>query len=420
MTSRDRLTTAINHVQPDQVPVDLGGTPVSGVSAGTLQKLRVALGLSRPHEPVKVVEPYQILGEVTDDLREALGIDTVGLGGRATMFGFPNVRWKPWELSDGTPVLVPEGFNTDLNPDGSLYQYACGDKHSPPSGVMPPRGFYFDSIVRQEPISEKQLDPADNLQEFQPIAPLDLEHFASEASRLYEGSDRAIVANFGGTGFGDIALVPGPMLKHPKGIRDVEEWYISTAARRDYVYAVFEGQCEVALANLTKLGEAVGDRVSVVMMSGTDFGTQRGPFISAATYRDLYRPFHMALNEWVHANTTWKTFIHTCGGVEPLIDEFISSGFDIMNPVQCSADGMDPKQLKQAYGDRITLWGAGADTQQTLPFGTPERVRAEVLDRLEVLSPGGGFVFNPIHNIQPRTPVENVQAMFEAIREFNA
>ncbi len=420
MTSRERLTKAINHEQPDRVPVDLGGTAVSGISASTLQKLRVALGLSQPHERVKVVESYQVLGEVTDDLRDALGIDTVGLGGRATLFGFRNEGWKPWELFDGTPVLVPEGFNTDLNPDGSLYQYPSGDKHAPPSGVIPPGGYYFDSIIRQEPINERQLDPDDNLQEFQSIAPLELKHFKTESKRLYETGDRAVIANFGGTGFGDIALVPGPMLKHPKGIRDVEEWYISTAARRDYVYTVFERQCEIALANLAKIAEAVGDRVAVVMMSGTDFGTQRGPFISVATYRDLYQPFHKALNDWVHANTSWKTFIHTCGGVEPLIDGFIESGFNIMNPVPCSADGMGPQRLKETYGDRMTFWGAGVDTQQTLPFGTADEVRAEVLERLEVLSPGGGYVCNPIHNIQPRTPVENVVAMFDAIREFNA
>ena len=419
MTSRERVLTALNHEQPDRVPVDLGGTPVSGIAASTLSKLRSALGLGGPCDRVKVIEPYQMLGAVTDDLREALGIDTVGMVARGTLFGFRNEDWKPWELPDGTPVLVPGGFNTEVNPDGSLYQYPSGDKHAPPSGVMPAGGYYHDTIIRQEPLDERALDPADNLEEFPPASRADLAHFAGEAERLHSRTARAVVANFGGTGFGDIALVPAPFLKHPKGIRDVEEWYVSTVARRDYVYAVFEAQCETALANLERIAEVVGDRVAVVMMTGTDFGTQRGPFISPAAYRDLYKPFHKALNDWAHANTSWKTFIHTCGGVEPLIDDFIDAGFDVMNPVQCSAEGMAPRHLKATYGDRITFWGAGVDTQQTLPFGTPEEVRAEVLERLEVLSPGGGFVCNPIHNIQPSTPVENVQAMFEAIREFN-
>jgi len=418
MTSRERVLAAINHQEPDRVAVDLGSTAVTGISASALSKLRLALGLDQPGDRVKVLEPYQMLGEVTDDLRDALGIDTVGLGRRATLFGFENRDWKPWELFDGTPVVVPGAFNTDVNPDGSLYMYPQGDKHAPPSGKMPAGGFYFDSIIRQEPLNERALNPEDNLQEFQPISRRDLVSFEDEAGRLFEQSDRALVANFGGTGFGDIALVPAPWLKHPKGIRDVEEWYISTVARRDYVLKVFEGQCEIALQNLAAIAEVVGNRVAVVMLTGTDFGTQRGPFISPQTYRELYQPFHKALNDWVHGHTAWKTFIHTCGGVEPLINDFIESGFDIMNPVQCSAEGMDPRRLKHEYGDRITFWGAGVDTQQTLPFGTPEEVRREVLERLEILAPGGGFVFNPIHNVQPRTPVENLLAVFAALREF--
>jgi hypothetical protein len=418
MTSRERVLAALNHQEPDRVPVDLGSTAVTGISASALSKLRLALGLDRPGDRVKVVEPYQMLGEVTDDLRDALGIDTVGLGRRATLFGFENKDWKPWELFDGTPVLVPGAFNTEPNPDGSLYMYPSGDRNAPPSGKMPAGGFYFDTIIRQEPIDEKHLDPADNLQEFAPISRRDLASFEAEAQQRYAGSGRAIVANFGGTGFGDIALVPAPFLKHPKGIRDVEEWYVSTAMRREYVRRVFEGQCEIALANLATIAEVIGDRVAVVMLTGTDFGTQRGPFCSPATYRDLYKPFHRALNDWVHANTCWKAFMHTCGGVEPLMADFIEAGFDILNPVQCSAEGMEPRHLKQEYGDRLTFWGAGVDTQRTLPFGTPEEVRREVLERLEVFAPGGGFVFNPIHNVQARTPVENLTAMFEAVREF--
>jgi len=184
------------------------------------------------------------------------------------------------------------------------------------------------------------------------------------------------------------------------------------------VYEVFQGQCEIALQNLDRIAEAVGHRVQVLMVTGADFGTQRGPFISADTYRDLFKPFHKAVNDWAHDNTTWKTFIHTCGGVEPLIEDFIDAGFDILNPVQCSAEGMAPEHLKREYGDRLTFWGGGVDTQKTLPFGTPEEVRKEVLERLEIFAPGGGFVFNTIHNIQPNTPVENLLAMFEAVREF--
>ncbi len=420
MTSRERIDLALNHQEADRVPLDLGSTAVTGISASTLSKLRLALGLDRPGARVKVVESYQMLGEVTDDLREALGIDTTGLGRRSTLFGFPNEDWNEWELFDGTPVLVPGRFNTDPEPNGDLLQYPEGDKSVPASGRMPQGGYYHDSIIRQRPIDEAKLDPRDNLEDFQPIADEDLAYFRDEAERLRLQTDYALVANYGGTGFGDIALVPAMWLKHPRGIRDVAEWYMSTVLRRDYVYRVFEGQCEIGLQNLARIADVVGDRVQVVMLTGTDFGTQRGPFASPQTYRELFKPFHKALNDWVHTNTSWNCFIHTCGGIEPLLEDFIEAGFDVLNPVQCSATGMDPKHLKREYGDRLTFWGGAVDTQKTLPFGSPEDVRREVLERLEVFAPGGGFVFNPIHNIQPKTPVENVLAMFGALKEFNA
>jgi hypothetical protein len=226
------------------------------------------------------------------------------------------------------------------------------------------------------------------------------------------------VGNFGGTSFGDIALVPGPMLKHPKGIRDMAEWYMSTVSRRDYVYRIFERQCEIALANLEKIYRVVGNRILIMLAVGTDFGQQNGPFISPGAYRDLYKPFHKQVNDWIHQHTTWKTLIHSCGSVRALLEDFIDAGFDILNPVQCSAAGMNPVELKKGYGDRIVFWGGGVDTQRTLPFGTPEEVRAEVRERIRSFAPGGGFVFNPIHNIQAGTPIENVLAIYETLKEY--
>ncbi len=418
MTSRERVNLTLNHRQPDHVPLDLGASAVTGMHVGTVYNLRQALGLDAPGIPVKVLEPYQMLGQIAPDLMDALGVDVMGLGSPRTLFGFENKGWREWRLNDGTPVLVPEGFNTDPNPDGSLYLYPEGDKSVPPSGVMPKDGFYFDSIVRQPPVDDDRLDPEDNLQEFGPISDADLEHFRSQAERIYVQTDKAILANFGGTAFGDIALVPAPWLKHPRGIRDIEEWYVSTAMRFGYVYKVFERQCEIALRNLAKIHGAVGDKVSAVFITGTDFGTQRGPFISVEAYRRLFKPFHGAVNNWIHQHTAWKTFIHSCGSVTALIPDFIDAGFDILNPVQCSATDMEPERLKREFGDRITFWGGGVDTQQTLPFGTPDQVRAEVRERIQVFAPNGGFVFNTIHNVQARTPTQNLVAMYETLHEY--
>jgi hypothetical protein len=398
--------------------VDFGGSAVTGMQVSTVYRLRQALGLDPAGAPVKVIEPYQMLGEIAADLMDILGIDVAGLTGPRTLFGFENVGWKQWTLFDGTPVLVPAGFNTEPEPNGDILMYPEGDKSAPPSGRMPHGGWYFDTIIRQEPIDEGRLRVEENLEEFGPISDADLEHFRVEADRLYTQTDKAILANFGSTGFGDIALVPAPWLKRPKGIRDVAEWYMSTLTRRDYVYRIFERQAEIALGNLEKLYRVVGDRASVVFMSGTDFGMQTGPFISRKTYRDLYQPFHRTLNDWVHRHTPWKTFIHTCGSVIALLPDFIEAGFDVLNPVQCSAAGMDPAELKRRFGHRLTFWGGGVDTQGTLPFGSPDQVRREVRERLRIFGAGGGYVFDAIHNVQARVPVENLLAMFDALREY--
>jgi hypothetical protein len=417
MKSRQRVIQALNHQEPDQVPLDLGGSPTSGMHASSVYLLRQALHLDPPGTPIKVVEPYQMLGEIKPDLIQKLGVDVVPLGGRKTMFGFENRNWKPWTLFDGTPVLVPEAFNTTPEPNGDILMYPEGDRSAPPSGHMPYGGYYFDGIVRQPPIDEDRLDPRDNLEEFTLLTGEDLDYFRKESIRLYEETDSAILANFGGTAFGDIALVPAPSLKNPKGIRDIAEWYMSAVSRRDYVYKVFEGQCEIALQNLERIHDAVGERITAIFMSGTDFGMQTGPMISPKNYRNLYQPFQKTLNDWVHQNTTWKVFIHCCGGILPLIPDMIEAGFDIFNPVQTSATGMDPQVLKDRFGSEIIFWGGGIDTQSILPFEKPEGVQRQVKERMQIFGKGGGFVFNSIHNVQAGIPVENLLALYQAVQE---
>lgn len=417
MDSRERIERAINHKQPDRVPIDLGGSLVTGMHVNTVYKLRQALGLDESGTPVKVVDPFQMLGEIKADLREALGVDVVGLGGQTNFFGFKNEGWKPWETFQGIPVLVPEKFNIEPEANGDLLMYPQGDKSAAPSGRMPEGGYYFDAVIRQEPIDDDNLNIEDNLEEFGPISEEELKYLKQEAQRLYRETDKAIFGSFGGTSFGDIAMVPAPWLKDPKGIRDVEEWYVSTISRRDYVYQVFEKQCEIGLKNLEKIYDVVGDKISVAFVTGTDFGTQTGPFISPEAYRDLFKPFHKKVNDWIHEHTEWKTFIHSCGSILALLDDFVDAGFDILNPVQCSAADMEPDVLKEKYGDKIVFWGGGVDTQKTLPFSSEEDVREEVKERLRIFGSDGGYVFNTIHNVQANTPVANVKAMYEVVRK---
>ncbi|MCS7336936.1 MAG: methyltransferase [Verrucomicrobiae bacterium] len=417
MNSRERIQTALAHREPDRVPVDFGGGFQTGMHVSVVYKLRQALKLDPPGTPVKVVEVYQMLGEIAPDLRDALGIDTVNLGGTGTMFGFPQLEFKEWQLADGTPVLVPKDFNTQYEPNGDLLQWPGNDRSVLPSGRMPAGGHFFDAIVRQEPIDEARLNPADNTEEFQILPDEEFEHYRRLAHELYTTTDKALFCTFPGLSFGDIALVPATFLKRPRGIRDVEEWYVSLVTRPAYIKAVFERQTEVALENLRRLHKAVGDLPTVIQTSGTDFGTQQGPFLSAARYRELFLPYQKAINGWIHRNTKWKTFMHCCGGIEPLIECFIEAEFDILNPVQCSAKGMEPRTLKKQYGDRLVFWGGGVDTQRTLPFGTPDEVYREVRERIEIFGEGGGYVFSTIHNVQANTPVENLLAMFRAIKD---
>jgi hypothetical protein len=413
MNSRERVTAALNHKPTDRVPVDLGGTHCSGAHVSVVTGLRKALGL--PVEPlVKVIDAYQMLGEFGLDLIEALELDVV-LNPRPTnFFGMPNADWKPWRTFDGTDVLVPGMFNTDSEPNGDILQYPEGDKSVPPSARMPKGGFYFDSIIRQEPIDDSKLNPEDNLEEFQPMSDELLENVRRNVDRLYADTNLAIVGSGSGTAFGDIALVPAAFLKHPKGIRDIEEWYISTVTRREYINEVFAGQAGIALENLKRYRQAVGDKIVAIWMDGTDLSSQNSLFCSPDGYRELYLPHAKKLNDWIHANTSWKTIKHCCGGCEPLIDGFIEAGYDILNPVQCSARGMDPQGLVDKYGEEIVFWGGGANTQQTLPFGTPDEVYDEAKQRIRILGAKNGYVFNAIHNIQCNTPIENVLAMFRA------
>jgi hypothetical protein len=414
MNCKERVVAALNHQSPDRIPIDFGGTATTGVHVSCVAALRDHYGLEK--RLVKVHEPYQMLGWIDDDLKEAMGIDVEGAIPRDTIFGFPNENWKSWRTQEGIEVLVSEHFRTQVEANGDTLIYPKGDTDASPSGRMPKGGHFFDTIVRQEPIDEEALDPADNLEEFQPISAAELDTFGDDIPRA-AATGRAVAATFGGTAFGDIALVPAPFLTHPQGIRDISEWYISTATRQDYVHAVFRGQCDIALANLAKIHARVGNSVDVVFLCGTDFGTQTSSFCSVATFHELYMPYYRRVNDWIHANTSWKTFKHSCGAVEKFIPSLIECGFDILNPVQCSAAGMDPAALKANYGDQIVFWGGGVDTQRVLPFGTPDEVRAQVAERCRIFAPGGGFVFNTIHNIQAMTPVENIVAMIETVQQ---
>ena len=418
-TSRLRLATALSHQQPDRVPVDFGSTAVTGMHVSAVTRLRQRV-LGQDDYLVRVIEPYQMLGEIDDTLRAALGIDVVGVTPRKTIFGTQAGNWKEFTLFEGTRCLVSGDFNITPAPDGGWVIYPEGDTSVPPSGHMPQGGYFFDAIVRQDPIDEGKLNPEDNLEEFGLLSEADLAYYREKKAWLEQHPETGCILVVPGTAFGDIALVPAPWLKRTKGIRDIAEWYVSTKTRRDYVQAIFEKQCEIALQNINTLIDLFGDLVQAAFITGTDFGTQRGPFISVNSYRDLFKPFHRKVNDLIHRRSHWKTFIHSCGSVYALIPDFLEAGFDILNPVQCSATDMEAPRLKHEFGDRFVFWGGGVDTQKTMAFGTPGQVYAEVRERIDIFNEKGGFVFNAVHNIQGNTPVDNIEALFRAIRDSSS
>ncbi len=416
MISRERVKLAINHKEADRIPLDLGSTLVTGIQASIYAKLKNALGISKGL--IKVYDPFQMLAEVENEVKQLLGVDTYGIQLPVTLFGYKNENWKKFKMFDGTEVLISGNFEYDVLENGDIVQYPKGDRSAPPSGKMPKGGYYFDVIVRQEPIDESKLDPKEWVEQtYSLYTDEDLEYLEKTSRWYYKNTDYSLVGNFWGAGFGDIATVPGPHIPYPKGIRDVEEWYVSAITRKQYIKEIFQYQLELQMKNLKMYREAVQDRIDIIVMSGTDFGAQNGPFISPNLYREVFKPLHKEMNDWIHENTNWKTFFHTCGSIVDFLDDFVNAGVDILNPVQISAAGMDPDFLKKNYGDKFVFWGGGVDTQKTLPFGTPENIKEEVENNMLTFGKEGGFVFNTVHNIQPSVPIDNLVTMFETVRE---
>jgi uroporphyrinogen-III decarboxylase len=415
MTGKERICTALSHQEPDKIALDFGATSVTGIHVRTIAALRQHYGLEA--KPIKVVEPFQMLGEVDDELVDIWNIDTIGVGGTTDMFGHRQEDFVETKTPWGQAVLLPKKFNT-REENGNLYVFPQGDTSCNPSAVMPAGGYFFDAIERVEATDfDTELNAEDNLEEFSLLSDTDVTHFKKALNKA-RATKRAVVANIGGTGIGDIALVPAMQLKNPKGIRAIADWYMSTAMRTDLLLEIFDKQSDIAIQNLERINREAGDCIDVLYVCGTDFGTQTSQFCSADDLSALWGPAYRKINQWVHAHTRWKTFKHCCGAIVPLLDTFIDAGFDIINPVQINASEMDPVFLKETFGKRITFWGGGIDTQRVLQLGTPAQVKEQVKQLCDIFGAKGGFVFNSIHNVQANVPVPNVIALMDAIMEI--
>ncbi|MGN0492802.1 MAG: uroporphyrinogen decarboxylase family protein [Acutalibacteraceae bacterium] len=415
MNSKEKVIQALNHVE-GPIPLDFGGTSVTGIHCLVLEKLRQYYGL--PKKPISIIDPYQMLGFVDEDLKQAMGVDTDYVWGKTNIFGLSGPIQKEWKTPWGQSVLVTENFCPHRADNGEVFIYTQGDKNFPPVAKMPVGGYFFNVIPRGHSFDEEEQRVEENLEEFGFLTEDDLTYFENQTKQKMP-SNRALIANIGGTAFGDIALVPGPMLKEPKGLRDISEWYMATVLYPDYIRKIFDKQLEIALENLKMAYNRLGDSIQVVFICGTDFGTQNGPFCSIEQFESLYAPYYKAINNWIHQNTGWKTFKHSCGSIMPILPALIESGFDIINPVQWTAKDMDAHKLKEQFGKQVVFWGGGVDTQKTFAFGTPDDVKKETLEMCKLFGKGGGFVCNTIHNVQANTPPENVAAFVEALNDYN-
>jgi len=401
LSSRERVLRTVNHEEPDRVPLDMGGTIMSGIMAHALDRLRKHLGLEE--RPVRVYEVFQMLGEVEPDLVERLGIDVLPVEPLVQFFGLRREKWKPWRLWDGTEVLMPGQFDVEVDAEGGWLIHHQGERSQPVDGRMPKGGFYFDMSSMTDTHADYQPPPLEQVRKENRLSTPELEFLASRAETLRRNTDKALLLGcWGNVGLPWVGSIP--------------DFLCLMALDKAYVKELFAVRTETALQNLERLEAYLGDNIDILGLDGSDYGFQNNELFSPELFEELFVPYFKRQNDWVHANTRWKTWLHTCGSVTRVIPMLIDSGLDILNPVQTSAAGMDPAWLKREFGSRITFWGGGVDTQKTLPFAVAEEVAREVEERVRIFAPGGGFVFNTIHNIQQLTPPENIAIAYETAR----
>ncbi|NPV53451.1 MAG: methyltransferase [Firmicutes bacterium] len=376
---------------------------MSGIMAEALHRLRRELGLEEGI--VKVYDVFQMLGEVELDLVERFHVDVLPVEPPALFFGIRREDYKPWQLFDGTPVLVPGDFNVEIGADGSWLLHEGGKPSAPVVGRMPKGGYYFEDLSLLQRSDDVERPRLEDLREQCSLTDEELMVMAERAAYLRSHTDKALVAGF--------------WLKSGLGIiGSLNNFLLLIGLDREYVKEFLHAKHEIIMENLKRLWRAIGDNIDVVGLEGFDFGTQRSELISPSDFYELYIPYYKEQNAWVHEHTPWKTFQHCCGSITKILPMLVETGIDALNPVQCTAAGMDPVWLKDQFGSHLTFWGGGVDTQSVLPYGSPEEVRAQVRDRIRIFAPGGGYVFCPVHNIQYGVPAGNIVAAYEAAYEY--
>ncbi len=410
MTSRERVLRTVNHQIPDRVPIDLGGMKASGIAAIAYDKLKRRLGISGP---TKIIDPRFMIAAVEDAVLRRFHVNVVPLDlSMVLSMVRPEREWIPRRLFDGTEALFPPG--TSIGEDAEGNWMLLNADGSPSAFRMPKNGHYFDDISFN---CGDRIDPL----KFRPIADIPDEHLAilrDYGRSLHRDTDYAILGWGFGVCFLGLSLITDRASNVTQGLPN--EWMMMLMTEKETCHEMMGRSVEASIRCLKLLHEAVGDYAFAWGIAADDSGTQRGEFIRPELWAEMIKPHYKKLCDWIHAHTRWKTFLHCCGSVHGLIGHFIEAGVDILNPVQTSAANMDPRRLKEEFGDRLVFWGGGCDTQSILGQGRPEEIRQHVKQRIEVFSAGGGYVFNQVHNIQANVPPENIIAMLDAAHEFGA
>lgn len=409
MTSRERVLTSLNHRQPDRVPIDLSGHRSSGIAAIVYARLRRHLGL--PAKPIRVYDPVQQLAIVDEDVLQRFRVDTIEMG-RA--FALEDKWWKEWTLPDGTPCLMPVWTNLERVGD----EWVVRSPRNQVIARMPSGCLYFEQC--HWPFAEQ--DDLDHLQELlsesmwtaiaSPPGPIVAgpdgpATRAEGARRLRQQSDRAIIGLFGGN-----------LLEMGQFLYRNDNFFLLLAGEPERAHAFLDKVVEMHLANLENFLRDVGPHIDIILF-GDDLGMQSGPQISPRMYREFFWPREKLMWQRVRELAPHlKIMLHCCGGVRELLDGLIEAGLDAINPVQITCLGMEPAGLKRDFGARLTFWGGGCDTRHTLSHGTPAEIREHVRQLMQIWRPGGGHVFQQVHNIMADVPPENIVAMFDAAHEF--
>ena len=404
MTPRERILKTCNFQEPDRVPIDIGGSQVSGLCIDHYCDLLRYLNIE---ELPKVYEQFEMLARVEEPIRKRLRGDVISLENPSMRWGLHNKEWKKWRTFKGNEVLMPGDFNPVIDEKGALI---LNDANGNPIARMAKDTLYFEFACGTEMSKEiVKMDPKKWKDSIVLYTDEELKQIAAEAKNLHENTDFAVFGEFGRGGLGSNGLFAG---------HKVTDWFCILLTEREYADKILQVTAERAVENAKLYLEAVGDSIDIIFVSGTDFGTQRVEFFRPEIWHDLFLPRYKMVNDYIHKNSRAKTFIHSCGSIYNIIEYIIAAGFDILNPVQVTAGNMDAARLKEKFGGRIVFWGGGVDTQTVLPFGTEDEVREQVKERIKIFAPGGGFVFNPTHCIQYGVPPKNLLAAADTAYEY--